>query len=200
MMDIRDIAREYPRDMAEGHLRDSARVAFHIELACNGRGPASADLCDIGGATGLFPVVCAAIGFRHVVVIDDFNDPGERKRGVATSRFPLHEKYSVEAVTRDVLQGLDYIEKFDVITSFDVLEHLHHSPKRLLHDAMRALRPGGTLIISVPNCMNLRKRIAWPLGVGRWTTMEEVRTTHLSQPCPRAERCRPALHRPRHWS
>jgi SAM-dependent methyltransferase len=125
--------------------------------------------------------------FRRVVVIDDFNDPGDRKRGLATSRFPLHEKYSVEAVTRDVLQGLDCIEKFDVITSFDVLEHLHHSPKRLLHDAMRAQRPGGTLIIGVPNCMNLRKRIAWPLGVGRWTTMEEwyeqpIFRSHVREP------------------
>lgn len=167
--------------MAAGFARDLARIAFHMSLV---RGQ---DLLDIGGATGLFPVACKAAGFRRVVVVDDFNDPGDRARGVANSRFELHEKFGVEAVTRDVLQGLDYLEEFDAVTAFDVLEHLHHSPKRMLHDALRALRTNGTLIIAVPNCMNLRKRFAWLLGTGRWTSMEEwyeqpIFRSHVREP------------------
>ena len=178
---LTSIANEYPADMAPGMVRDVSRIAFHLTLV-SGR-----DLLDIGGATGLFPVACRAAGFRRVVVIDDFNDPGDRARGVAHSRFGLHEKYGVEALTRDVLQGLDYVEEFDTVTLFDVLEHLHHSPKRLLHDAVRALRTGGTLVLAVPNCMNLRKRIAWPLGIGCWTSMLEwyeqpIFRSHVREP------------------
>jgi SAM-dependent methyltransferase len=167
--------------MAAGMAGDVPRIAFHLSLV-SGR-----DLLDIGGATGLFPVACKAAGFRRVVVVDDFNDPGDRARGVAHLRFALHDKYGVEALTRDVLQGLDYVEEFDAVTSFDVLEHLHHSPKRLLHDAVRALRPDGMLVLAVPNCMNLRKRIAWPLGVGCWTSMHEwyeqpIFRSHVREP------------------
>jgi glycosyltransferase involved in cell wall biosynthesis len=39
---------------------------------------------------------------------------------------------------------------FDVIVATDVLERVK-DPERLLHDARRCLRPGGTIIVSVPN-------------------------------------------------
>lgn len=41
-------------------------------------------------------------------------------------------------------------QSFDVIISFETLEHLPN-PQRFLHEALRVLRPGGMLILSTPN-------------------------------------------------
>lgn len=48
---------------------------------------------------------------------------------------------------------------FDAIMICDVLEHLHNSPRELLNDLLVSLRDGGHLLITVPNAVNLRKRI-----------------------------------------
>jgi SAM-dependent methyltransferase len=78
-------------------------------------------------------------------------------------------------MSRDVIaQGVDFpAASFDAITTFDSMEHWHHSPRRLFRQIIAALKPGGTLIIGVPNCVNLRKRITVPLGIGKWSSMSE---------------------------
>jgi SAM-dependent methyltransferase len=53
------------------------------------------------------------------------------------------------------------------------MEHWHNSPKRLFAEVARALRPGGLFLLGVPNCVNLRKRLTVPLGVGKWSAMAE---------------------------
>ena len=47
----------------------------------------------------------------------------------------------------------------DSIVTYHTLEHLHHSPRQLLESAIQVLKPGGTLVIEVPNAANLLKRI-----------------------------------------
>ena len=61
----------------------------------------------------------------------------------------------------------------DAFTVFDTMEHWHNSPKRTFHQLMTALKPGGLFIVSAPNCVNLRKRITVPFGVGKWTAMRD---------------------------
>jgi hypothetical protein len=47
------------------------------------------------------------------------------------------------------------------------MEHWHHSPKRLFRQVSdKLLKPGGRFVLAVPNCVNLRKRLSVPLGVG----------------------------------
>ena len=52
----------------------------------------------------------------------------------------------------------------DCVATYHTLEHLHHSPRRLLESAMKVLKPGGTLVIEVPNAANLLKRFKLLLG------------------------------------
>lgn len=50
-------------------------------------------------------------------------------------------------------------ESYDMVMSHDVLEHLHDSPRDLLNDLCELLKPNGLLFISVPNAVNIRKKI-----------------------------------------
>jgi len=50
-------------------------------------------------------------------------------------------------------------QSFDMVMSNDVLEHLHDSPRELLNDLVELLKPKGLLLITVPNAVNIRKRL-----------------------------------------
>ena len=48
---------------------------------------------------------------------------------------------------------------FDMVMALHVMEHLHDSPKPLLDMMLETCKPGGLLLITVPNAVNIRKRI-----------------------------------------
>ena len=53
------------------------------------------------------------------------------------------------------------------------MEHWHQSPKRLFHQMLNSLAPGGLFILGVPNASNLRKRVEAVLGQTEWSSMGE---------------------------
>jgi SAM-dependent methyltransferase len=53
---------------------------------------------------------------------------------------------------------------FDIVTVFDVIEHLHESPRGILNVAGRYLKQEGTLCVTMPNSVNLRKRLSVLVG------------------------------------
>jgi len=67
-------------------------------------------------------------------------------------------------IKRGDLSGtLPYTSKsFDYIVSLDGLEHID-SPPQAFREYKRLLKPGGHLIISVPNIMNIEERLKWLL-------------------------------------
>jgi len=159
--------------MVAGQLADIPRIAFNIKLALNGHGPQGLSICDIGGGLGLFSPGCAAIGLR-TTLIDDFADPVNFREG--DKLLAVHRRYGVQIISRDVIESgvSDISEQFDIVTSFDSMEHWHHSPKKLFHQVRESLlKPNGRFVLGVPNCVNLRKRLTVPFGIGKWTRMEE---------------------------
>src|SRR5205814_1770349 len=141
-------------------------------LALNGADARAMSICDIGGGIGLFSTGCAALGMK-ALLIDDFADPINRRMG--DSAFVVHKKYGVSILSRNVITDgvADISERFDVVTTFDSMEHWHHSPKRLFQQLLAALKPNGIFVLGVPNCVNLRKRVTVPFGRGKWSRMEE---------------------------
>src|SRR5262245_38505137 len=86
----------------------------------------------------------AALGMR-VVVIDIYDYMSQARLELFKSVFA---PYCVQVVKRDcVAESIEFPENtFDVVTSFDSIEHWHGSPKPALHALKRGLRPGGLLL------------------------------------------------------
>jgi 2-polyprenyl-3-methyl-5-hydroxy-6-metoxy-1,4-benzoquinol methylase len=168
---IESLAAQYPRDEACKQGRDVPRIVFNLSLALD-RLPQGSRIADIGGGLGLFSVGAAALGMR-VTLVDDFQDRGNIS--IADPILNIHRRLGVEIDRRDVIRDRLAFEpaSFDVITSFDSIEHWHASPKGVLHQMVAALKPGGRFVIGVPNCVNLRKRLTVPLGRGKWSSMAE---------------------------
>lgn len=66
---------------------------------------------------------------------------------------------------------------FDSVISFEVLEHLF-DPMSVMREAERVLRPGGTMIVTVPNVAFLRSRIQMMRGI--WNPLGDDRS--VSEP------------------
>ena len=78
----------------------------------------------------------------------------------------------------------------DVVASFHVLEHLHHSPRELFQRLVSSLAPDGSFVLAGPNAANLRKRIQFPFGKVGWSSMGEwydqpVMRSHVREPLAR---------------
>jgi SAM-dependent methyltransferase len=166
-----DVAERYPDErLRESARADVERQVFHISTVMGL--DAGNRVVDIGGGIGLFTPGCAAAGLQ-ATLIDDFRDPVNEEFG--DGPLVVHSDLGVKVIGRDVIAdglGLE-LESVDVITSFDCLEHMHDSPKRLFAEVVAALRPGGWFLLGVPNCVNLRKRITVPLGHGKWSSLND---------------------------
>jgi SAM-dependent methyltransferase len=161
------------------------RHAFHLDIITKRCGQ-NLSICDIGGGWGAFSAGAALMGMKSIL-IDDFGDDGFFDP--ADIRHKMPEMIGFERISRDVVkEGLDFkSESVDVFTSFDSIEHWHHSPKAVFKEIMRALRPGGLFLIGVPNAVNLRKRLSVPLGVSNWSSIEDWYETpifrgHIREP------------------
>ena len=77
----------------------------------------------------------------------------------------INKKGLGEGIVVDVLNlnhdPLPYAEgTFDLITCTEVVEHLEHY-RRTLREIYRVLKPGGVLVLSTPNVLNLKSRIRY---------------------------------------
>jgi SAM-dependent methyltransferase len=86
--------------------------------------------------------------------------------GVDADRAALAEaqKLGIETRWADLDEPLPFDDaSFDVVVAGELLEHLR-DPRRVVADARRVLRPGGTFVASVPNAYRLKNRLRFALG------------------------------------
>jgi SAM-dependent methyltransferase len=91
---------------------------------------------------------------------------GNEVVGLDVDRIALEEaaRLGIETVWADAEHGLPFDdESFDVVVAGELLEHVR-DPVALVRDARRVLRPGGTLVGSVPNGFRLKNRLRFVLG------------------------------------
>jgi len=105
------------------------------------KNPKGKKFLDLGCGTGEFLFVVQNLGYEAYGV--DFN---EKAINIAKNRLGIENVYS-----DDVLHFLeDKKEEYDVITAFEIIEHLNN-PKKLLELVYQSLKPGGYFALSLPN-------------------------------------------------
>lgn len=138
--------------------------------------PAQASVLDLGAGPGVIPLALREVG-ASVTVADKWDHyrtaDSEPAEGAPPSRMGLlpvmRERYARSGV---VMHELDLVneplrfadESFDMVLLLAVIEHLPKSPKRLLEEVTRVLKPGGVFILEVPNIAALRNRIKLAFG------------------------------------
>lgn len=75
------------------------------------------------------------------------------------------DELGLKVASGDLLDVSFPSDSFDVVTLWSVFEHLH-DPKATLFEIRRILRPGGLLVLAVPNAESFDARLFGPAWVG----------------------------------
>jgi glycosyltransferase involved in cell wall biosynthesis/ubiquinone/menaquinone biosynthesis C-methylase UbiE len=128
------------------------------------------DVLDVGAGEGYF---AAAVLHKQ-----------NRMVGVDMLTAPKHEAIFADYLSLDLNQGLQPVidrcgeQHFDKILLQDVLEHLYQ-PEKVLADCHRLLKPGGTILISLPNVANITVRLGLLFGQFNYSERGILDRTHL---------------------
>lgn len=114
---------------------------FELKVTCMGRPPV------------VWPGSAAGTGLRQ-----------KRFLSVSHATHPIEEV--VCNAERDRFPFSD--ESFDTVIAAEILEHLIYSPTHFLYEIQRVLRPGGRLILTTPNAVQLRYLVRWFQGRSNW--------------------------------
>jgi 2-polyprenyl-3-methyl-5-hydroxy-6-metoxy-1,4-benzoquinol methylase len=135
-----------------GHriVNHSLRKSFLIDLVCR-HFPHGAALADIGCAAGDLTIELHARGFQ-MTGIDYEPQRLAKARALADKR-----GLKVRFITED-LRNVVHREIFDGLIMGEVLEHFIE-PKAILDEHLVFLKPGGKIVITVPNMASLRARL-----------------------------------------
>ena len=132
-----------------------------------------------GNAFSLFDV-----GFGYAQALRYFRDKGVTVSGLDPA--PQGVAYA-RGEGLDVYQaGIEDFScvgerRFDVVTLLNVLEHLRHPPQTLRNIADKLLKPGGLLVVDVPNEFNDFQTIANDeFGLGEWWVCPPAHLNYFS--------------------
>jgi 2-polyprenyl-3-methyl-5-hydroxy-6-metoxy-1,4-benzoquinol methylase len=129
------------------------------------RMPASRIL-DLGCSGGLFAERARAAG-HHVVGVDAIEVEGVRERT---------DDFFIADLERGIPEEVG--DGYDVVVAGDIIEHLSR-PVELLREMRRVLRPGGELLLSVPNFGHWYPRLRVATGLFGYDRRGILDSTHL---------------------
>lgn len=156
---IRTVASRFPFD---GYMGSQARGAFayrSIARVAQEYFRPAARVLDFGCGPCDHAAVLQQLGFS-CAGYDDLSDPWHLQDG---NRERIKQFAALVGVDLRIADGgpIPFEENsFDVVMLNDVLEHMHDSPRELLCDLLKLVVPSGLLLITVPNAVNIRKRLA----------------------------------------
>ena len=116
--------------------------------SCVQYAPPGARVLDLGCGMAVVPRALLELGYE-VVLLSHVGGPSwATEVGISCLKCDL------------VLESIpSQSSQFDLVTYFATLEHLHGSPKNMLQEAVRVLKPSGHLLLDTPNGVDLRKTV-----------------------------------------
>ena len=125
------------------------------------------EVLEVGTATGY---LSAEMAKRGCVVTGIENDPEMAK---------LAQQHCHQMIVGDVEQlDLSELGKYDAIVLGDVVEHLRN-PQQFLQKTARLLKPGGKVLMSLPNVANIWVRLNLLFGRFNYSRVGVLDETHL---------------------
>ena len=166
-LSLEQVIEEYSRTpLAAEYPFSQGELPYHQLLVDVGLKYLPADGCptvlDIGTGRGICPRFFSSRGIRTITL--DFPTTA------GLEALQSAERAGIEAHECDCSQGQFPLasNSVDCVYLADVIEHLPHSPKAMLHEIYRVLRPGGVCITSTPNAVRLTVRLKMLLGSSNW--------------------------------
>jgi SAM-dependent methyltransferase len=145
--------------------------------------------CDLGGYFGIITAAISGLGYDSELV-DSYGSllkETEHRDLHAWWRrhnIPVHD---IDLQTPSLRLPFDDAS-FDVVTLLAVLEHFPHTPRLVLTEIHRILRPDGMLIVDCPNAGAFGVRVGFLMhGEGLWAPISELYFSDI--PFPGHSRC-----------
>jgi SAM-dependent methyltransferase len=160
--------------MYENRGKHLAEIGFILEnFDGDGR------ILDVGGGVGVNLVCLSRLLNRKLdfELMDQFIEYGENNRmGSMENAKYILKTHDISIVQQDFIenQRFDFPDKcFDVVTCFDVIEHLPTHPLNLFGEIRRVVKHNGTFIVGVPNAISFHRRIKLLLGQHPYIPFDE---------------------------
>ena len=121
-------------------------------------------LLDLGCGALEKTAVFQVLGY-HCSACDDFSDAWHTTGDTVQLLSSFAAQLGIQLHISELGDPLPWAESsFDIVTLLAVIEHLHVSPRDLLNQAGSLLRTGGMVMVTMPNAVNLRKRVSVLMG------------------------------------
>lgn len=166
LLEVAKLFNEKARDNTLFHSFGGCIFEINMILKkCGGRGR----ILDLGGGMGVNLSCLRRLSQAlELYLIDRFEEyTEENPMGPSETGLRLLEELNIFVVKQDFWENpkLPYnSEFFDVVTCFEVIEHLPGHPLKLFKEIHRVLKKEGTFICGVPNSISLVHRIQLLLG------------------------------------
>ncbi|MDT5009583.1 MAG: hypothetical protein QOH57_1200 [Mycobacterium sp.] len=126
--------------------------------------PPGSRVLDFGAGPADKTGVAAAAGFK-CTAMDDLQDSWHKKPQTRQAILDYAANMGIDYITLNGQETLPPTTgEFDMVMTHDVVEHLHDPPRYIFNDLMARVRTGGYFYMTVPNAVNIRKRIAVLFG------------------------------------
>jgi SAM-dependent methyltransferase len=155
---------EYTSGAYQDYVAAKAMKTRHFEdrLADLGDRIRPGRLLDVGCSCGYFLEVAAARGF-------DVQGVEFSRNAIAAASETIRPR-----IVRGALEDLPEVGSFDVISAFDIIEHVQ-DPRGFLRRCARLLKRGGTLVLTTPDSGHVLRRL---MG-SRWPMLQPMQHLHL---------------------
>ena len=131
--------------------------------------PTGGRLLDLGCGALDKAMVYQKLGYQCCCA-DDFQDAWHRNPNNLNPVVAFAKSLGIEVYEQSEPFAVPWEnESFDIVTIINVIEHLHGTPRELLNFAGTLLKPGGLLVVGMPNSVNLRKRLSVLMGRTNYT-------------------------------
>ena len=158
---IEDVISDFPFSKYMDYSHDAYRNISKMVLNILKK---DSKILDIGCGPADNIAILQKLGFKCTGV-DDLQDEWHKKDNNRRKILKFAQLSGIEFIILNE-EGLNFKENsFDMIMLNDVIEHLHDSPREFMNNYLKYLKPEGYILITVPNAVNIRKRLAVIRGI-----------------------------------